>query len=41
MIGTVGGEKPTTAQHLHLESRYKGRAYDPEKVEGLNLTAPD
>ncbi len=41
VIGTVGDDEFTTGPHLHLEYRAGGRAVDPEKVEGLNLTAPD
>jgi murein DD-endopeptidase MepM/ murein hydrolase activator NlpD len=41
VVGTVGDDEFTTGPHLHLEYRYNGRTYDPEKVEGLNLTAPD
>jgi murein DD-endopeptidase MepM/ murein hydrolase activator NlpD/beta-lactamase regulating signal transducer with metallopeptidase domain len=41
VVGKVGDDEFTTGPHLHLEYRYKSRAYDPEKVEGLNLTAPD
>ena len=40
VIGTVGDDEYSTGPHLHFEYRYKGRAYDPEKVEGLILTKP-
>jgi murein DD-endopeptidase MepM/ murein hydrolase activator NlpD len=39
-VGTVGDDEFTTGPHLHFEYRYKGRVYDPEKVEGLILTKP-
>jgi len=37
ILGQVGSTGPKTPPHLHLETRYEDKQYDPELVEGLEF----